>query len=134
MCKILGYGEDALTLWALKHRTSEILESFHDRTAPSDCLIFYRPSFGRSGGEDTAEFGEFDAILVSSECIYLIESKWGNLSRFNEDRIAIRSEQELRHRIFSWYITHWDEKYCKNWESFEKEHQYDFQKEFKGRQ
>lgn len=27
----------------------------------------------------------------------------------------------------------WDGKYCKNWESFEKEHQYDFQKKFKGK-
>ena len=82
MCKILGYGEDALTLWALKHRTSDILESFQDQTAPSDCLIFYRPSFGRHSKEGSAVFGEFDAILVSSENIYLIESKWDNLRRF----------------------------------------------------
>ena len=47
MIKILGYGEDAFTLWALKHRTSKILEAFKEQTAPSDCLIFYRPSFGR---------------------------------------------------------------------------------------
>lgn len=131
MCKILGYGEDALTLWALKHRTSDILESFQDQTAPSDCLIFYRPSFGRHSKGGSAVFGEFDAILVSSENIYLIESKWDNLLRFKKDEIILDKEQKLRHRIFSWYITHWDKKYCNNWESFVKEHQYEFQKKFR---
>ena len=66
MCKILGYGEDALTLWALKHRTSDILESFQDQTTPSDCLIFYRPSFGRHSKEGSAVFGEFDAMHAIS--------------------------------------------------------------------
>jgi hypothetical protein len=126
MCKILGYGEDVLTLWALKRRTSGILKSFHDQTAPSDCLIFYRPSFGRSGGEQSAEFGEFDAILASSENIYLVESKWDNLASFKNSKITIRPEQKLRHQIFSWYLTHWDKKYHNNWESFVKESQHDF--------
>jgi len=133
MCKILGYGEDAFTLWALKHHTSDILKSFQDQTAPSDCLIFYRPSFGRHSKEGSAVFGEFDAIIGSSENIYLIEGKWDNLFRFKNDEITIKKEQELRHRIFSWYITHWDKKYCNNWESFVKEQQYDFQKKFQGK-
>ena len=131
MRRILGYGEDALTLWALKHRTSDILKSFRDRTAPSDCLIFYRPSFGRRSKEGSAVFGEFDAILVSSENIYLIESKWDNFSRFKNDQITLRPEQEIRHRIFSWYIMHWDKKYSNNWKSFVKEQNKNFQKEFK---
>lgn len=130
MSKILGYGEDAFTLWALKQHTSDILKSFQDQTAPSDCLIFYRPSFGRSGGEDTAEFGEFDAILVSAENIYLMESKWDNFSRFKTAEITIRPEQKLRHRIFSWYLTHWDKKYFNDWENFVKEQINDFQKKF----
>ena len=133
MCRILGYGEDAFTLWALKYRTSDILQSFHDRTPPSDCLIFYRPSFGRRSKEGSAVFGEFDAILVSSENIYLIESKWDNFSRFKNDEITLRLEQEVRHRIFSWYIMHWDKRYSNNWKSFVKEQNRNFQKEFKKR-
>ena len=133
MDKMFGYGEDAFTLWALKHHTSDILKWFQDQTAPSDCLIFYRPSFGRSGGQGSAEFGEFDAILVSSENIYLIESKWDNFSRFKNDEIPLRPEQKIRHRIFSWYVTHWDKKYSSNWESFVKEQMDDFEKEFKKR-
>jgi len=90
MRQIIGYGEDAFTLWALKHKTSIILNSFQDQTAPSDCLFFYRPSFGRSGGEESAEFGEFDAIIGSSDNIYLIESKWDN----SPDSKMIRSPLE----------------------------------------
>ncbi len=130
MYRILGYGEDAFTLWALKHYTDDILKSFQDQTAPSNCVIFHRPSFGRSGGERSAEFGEFDAVLASSENIYLIESKWDNLSRFNKSEITIRSEQRIRHRIFSWYITHWDKKYSSSWESFVKGEMDDFRRRF----
>jgi len=133
MCEIFGYGEDAFTLWVLKHYKSKILKHFQDKTSPSDCLVFYRPSFGRSGGEQSAEFGEFDAILVSSENIYLIESKWDNLASFKNSKITLRQEQKMRHRIFSWYILHWDEKYSDDWECFVKEQKDDFQKEFKKR-
>ena len=130
MHRIFGYGEDAFTLWALRHRKLEILKEFQDKTSPSDCLVFYRPSFGRGNG---AEFGEFDAILVSFENIYLIESKWDNFSKNQNDTINLESCQELRHPIFSWYLLHWDEKYSNKWGSFVKEQKGDFQKEFKKR-
>ncbi len=52
-------------------------------------------------GKKCSQLGEFDAIIASSETVYLIESKWDNLSRFNKDKIAIKPEQKLRHRIFS---------------------------------
>jgi hypothetical protein len=73
MPRIIGYGEDALTLWELQHKTKEILSEFRDKTAPQDCLVFYRPSFGRSGGVESAEFGEFDAIIAPKEKFYLVE-------------------------------------------------------------
>lgn len=131
MSKILGYGEDAFTLWALKQHAPDILEKFQDKTSPSDCLIFYRPSFGRHSKESGAVFGEFDAIIVSSENIYLIESKWDNLSEFTNAELVLESKQRLRHRIFSWYLTHWDKKYSNDWETFIKEQQFDFK--FKGK-
>ena len=133
MSKILGYGEDAFTLWTLKQHTSDFLESFRDQTAPSDCLIFFRPSLGRSGGEGGAEFGEFDAILASSENVYLIESKWDNFSDFNDEEVTIKSVQKMRHRIFRWYLTRWDPKYSKDWEGFVRDHTPDFQKRFRGK-
>jgi hypothetical protein len=131
MCKILGYGEDALTLWALKNHMSKILERFEDKSDPSKCLVFYRPSFGRSGGRKRTEFGEFDAIIVSRENIYLVESKWDNLSKFKNDKNIIRPVQELRHQIFSWYLTHWSKKYCGDWKSFIEEQGYSFKQKFK---
>lgn len=126
MSKILGYGEDALTLWALKHDVSKILDEFQDKTPVPDCLIFYRPSFGRHSKANSSVFGEFDAIIASKENTYLIESKWDNLSEFKKEEITLRKEQTLRHKVFSWYLTHWNKKYSNNWQSFINEHQKDF--------
>jgi hypothetical protein len=123
---IIGYGEDALTLWALKQRISKILNKFQDKTSVSDCLIFYRPSFGRHSKANSSVFGEFDAVIASKGNIYLIESKWDNLSEFNNEEFTLREEQTLRHKIFSWYLTHWSKKYSDNWQSFISEHQKDF--------
>jgi hypothetical protein len=126
MTKILGYGEDAFTLWALKQHASKILNEFQDKTTISDCLIFYRPSFGRHSKASGSVFGEFDAIIASKENIYLIESKWDNLTEFNDTEFVLREEQTLRHEIFSWYLTHWNKKYFNNWQTFINEHQNDF--------
>ena len=131
MSKILGYGEDALTLWALKQHTSKILDEFQDKTPISECLIFYRPSFGRHSKVNSSVFGEFDAILASRKNIYLIESKWDNLTEFNKEELSLRKEQTLRHKIFQWYLTHWNKKYYGNWQSFINEHQTDFKIENK---
>jgi len=126
MSKIVGYGEDAFTLWALKQNTHKILEQFEDKTILSDCLIFYRPSFGRHSKERSSVFGEFDAIVASKENIYLVESKWDNLTKFHNDEFILREEQILRHKIFSWYLTHWNEKYSNDWQTFINENQKEF--------
>lgn len=129
MNEILGYGEDAFTFWALKRRLSEILKDLHDQTEPSDCLIFFRPSFGRRGGRGRAEFGEFDAILASPQNIYLIESKWDNLSENKNEQIELIDEEVLRHKIFSWYLRNWDaQKYSGDWQKFK----IDFESNFTG--
>jgi len=126
MSKIFGYGEDAFTLWSLKKHISKILGEFRDETVPSESLIFYRPSFGRRSRKDSSVFGEFDAIIVSLKNVYLIESKWDNLSEFSKNELVLRDEQILRHRIFSWYLTNWDKKYSGHWESFAEKHQDNF--------
>lgn len=118
MNEILGYGEDALTLWALKKHRLEILNRLKDQTAPSNCLVFFRPSFGRSGGEGSAEFGEFDAILASSKSVYLIESKWDNLEQNQKVEIELNDVQILRHEIFSWYFMNWSAQQYRNWSEF----------------
>lgn len=125
---MLGYGEDAFTFWALERYLSKILEKLNDRTEPSNCLTFFRPSFGRSG---VAEFGEFDAILASSQNVYLIESKWDRFLRNKRSEIAVPTEQVLRHRIFSWYLQNWNtEKYSGDWEKLANDLQSDFAKNF----
>jgi hypothetical protein len=126
MSKILGYGEDALTLWALKEQLRKILDVFKDSTNVEDCLIFYRPSFGRSGGKHSAEFGEFDAIVASKEKYYLIESKWDNHSNYEKDSVRLRDEQVLRHEIFTWYLYNWGTMYSGNWQRFKAEQEKNF--------
>jgi len=117
MSRIFGYGEDALTLWALKNKLSVILNAFNDPSDPEDCVVFYRPSFGRSGGNLSAQFGEFDAIVASKQAIYLVESKWDNNSRFDKKEVVLRSEQVLRHQLLKWYINNWDLTYsAENWD------------------
>ena len=78
--ELLGYGEDGLTLWAIKNRLDTILDKLKDDSDPNNCLVYYRPSFGRRGGLKSAQFGEFDFILLSEHGIYLVESKWDKLS------------------------------------------------------
>jgi hypothetical protein len=118
MSDILGYGEDALTLWALKNCLKQVLVIFNDNTNPKDCLIFYRPSFGRSGGKGNSEFGEFDAIVASREKYYLMESKWDNHSKYEKESLILREEQLLRHEVFTWYLFNWGTKYSGNWGLF----------------
>ena len=133
MSKILGYGEDALTSWALKQHPSKILDKFQDKTPISECLIFYRPSFGRRSKSNSSVFGEFDAILASRTNIYLIESKWDNLTQFDKDELMLSKSQTLRPEIFSWYLKHWNRKYYGNWQTFANENQSDFDFKFENK-
>jgi hypothetical protein len=118
MNEILGYGEDAFTLWVFRKRISEILNRLNDQSDPSNCLIFFRPSFGRRAGKGSAQFGEFDSILASSENIYLIESKWDNFLENEDDKIRLDKEQRLRHKIFSWYYMNWVARQNPDWGKF----------------
>ena len=106
--EILAYGEDALTLWALKHKLEYILRELDNSPNPLLCQAFFRPSFGRRGGKNSSQFGEFDFILLTENCIYLGESKWENSSeKIVDGKIELREEQLLRHKLFKFYITEW---------------------------
>lgn len=134
MNEILGYGEDAFTFWALKRHLFEILKKLDDPSKPSDCLIFFRPGFGRRAGKGRAEFGEFDAIVASPQNIYLIESKWDKSSENKNDKIKLAEAQIRRHKIFSWYLENWDrQKYSNNWGGSESDFQSNFAKKFPDR-
>jgi hypothetical protein len=117
--KMHGYGEDSLTLWALRHRLKDILEPFDDHTPPADCQVFYRPSFGRSGGENSPQFGEFDFIVLSRHYLYLGESKWDRSSLKIEDGVLkLGGVQVRRHEIFKAYVKHWAFGEYRDWEVF----------------
>jgi hypothetical protein len=106
--EILAYGEDALTLWALKSRLGYILQKLDDSSNPAQCQAFFRPSFGRRGGKNSSQFGEFDFILLTANHVYLGESKWDNSSeKIIEGKLELREEQLLRHKLFTFYIQEW---------------------------
>ena len=105
--RIAGYGEDSLTLWALKYRLPQILGALGDQSSHNRCDVLYRPGFGRKGGDGSAEFGEFDYLIMSPTRLYLGESKWNRSGEVRRGVFTIRPEQEVRHALFRQYVTDW---------------------------
>jgi len=105
--KVLGYGEDALTLWALTNRCREVLRILGDGSDQEDVALIYRPSFGRKGGPRSSQFGEFDFILGTTSALYLGEAKWDKSPELQERPIKLRDEQRERHKVFAAYYRTW---------------------------
>jgi len=117
--QILGYGEDALTLWAIKNKLDVILEAVEDSSDPSMCQVFFRPSFGRRGGDSSPQFGEFDFIILSKDRLYLGESKWVRSSEKLKDGILeLRDEQKRRHEVLKFYVKEWPFGSHSSWREF----------------
>jgi hypothetical protein len=129
----IAYGEDGLTLWALTCRLQKVLDKLEDRSDRSRCIVVYRPSFGRSGGSESAQFGEFDAILITPLAVYLIESKWDNVSNARKDRVVLDDVQITRHRIFAWLRRKWQERSPRNSDDFRNQVQGEFTSTFPNR-
>ncbi len=106
MFPMIGYGEDGLTLWVLSRHLPQLLEKLGDDTDLAECLRFYRPSFGRKGGQYGAEFGEFDAILATRRAVYPFESKWVR-SATRSGLVTVKRRQVLRHQVFEWLRARW---------------------------
>ena len=120
--QILAYGEDALTLWALRNKLAHILHVAEDSSDLSRCRAFFRPSFGRSGGGQSSQFGEFDFILLADRCLYLGESKWDKSSeKIRDGVLLLRDEQLLRHDLFRFYVEEWAFGRYSTWPEFEKQ-------------
>ncbi len=95
--EIKGYGEDSLTLWALKNKLKEIIEGCLSSDEIYDlkkCEVYYRPSFGR--GE--YGIGEFDFIIKVNGKIILGESKWWKSGEVTSNGIKLRDAQVNRHK------------------------------------
>lgn len=123
---ILGYGEDFLTLWAVYNKLDDILRRLEDESDPNDCLVIFRPSFGRAGGTDSAQFGEFDSIIITPRTVYLVESKWDR-SGIRNNTLRIEEVQILRHNIFKWYHNNWNGE---DWRTFIEKFSDDFYNRF----
>ena len=71
-----------------------------------------------SGGAKRSEFGEFDALIVTSEAAYLIEAKWGSSQENDNGEVRLRNEQQRRHKVFRWYLSQWRQLMPTSWPDF----------------
>lgn len=119
---ILGYGEDAFTLHALKYGLSGILRQLDDPTPSPDALVVFRPSFGRrstaAGGPLRAEFGEPDALIGTPHGTYIVEAKWSSSSEWRSTNMALRDAQTRRHAILRCYVEAWRSARPSDWNAF----------------
>jgi hypothetical protein len=126
--KVLGYGEDFLTFWAVTKKLPDILKQLCDKTSPENCVVIYRPSFGRKGGKESSQFGELDSMIITPETAYLIEAKWdGSEARWKNNVLELDHVQVQRHKIFKWYHENWEGE---DWKDFIKKHKEEFEREF----
>ena len=136
MAQWFAYGEDILTYWALRERLDVVLTQLGDKSDPNGATIFYRPSFGRRASYDPdsprAEFGEFDAIVATSDFIYPIEAKWHASSEVDGTTITLDRAQVIRHRVLAWYLSRYVE--CDGpWERFVERYDSDLRDAFPGK-
>jgi hypothetical protein len=128
--QLFGYGEDGLTMWALRDKLPDLLMALGDDSQAENCLVFFRPSFGRGANC----FGEFDAILATERKTYLIESKWDSDGAITARRkFRLEDCQPLRHIIFRWIRSRWGNHEWPDWGQFVKEVGADFSGAFAGR-
>jgi hypothetical protein len=110
--RVLGYGEDALTLHILRNHMGEFLKQLKDPGISESAAAYYRPSFGRGRGC----FGEFDAIVSTERAIYLVETKWNESSEWKTGEL--KDKQQRRHEMFEWYAEQWQRVAPANWSEF----------------
>ena len=140
MSQIIGYGEDALTYWAITSKLDEILRALGDKSYPSATIIIYLPSFGRRGrigshankGQLSAEFGDFDAILGTPQAVYLVDSKWDLAPKTGNYWITLNAAHSARHEIMRWYLKTWQMSQPNDWITFVEQQETAFQTLFPG--
>jgi hypothetical protein len=123
MPRVLGYGEDGLTLKYTKERLGNILQKLGDNSKQADCTVFFRPSFGRG------QYGEFDAIIISKEKAYFVEAKWDSNRDLKEINV-LREDQIRHHKIFEWFSQNWRGEVGEDWNGFAKKNNPEFKRIF----
>jgi hypothetical protein len=116
---ILSYGEDALTLHALRCGLPGLLQALSDSTPAVSTIVFFRPSFGRRStrrsGKRRSEFGEPDAIIGTPIGTYIIEAKWSSSGERKAEHVNLRTVQVRRHEVLEAYLVAWRGLPQKSW-------------------
>lgn len=130
-----GYGEDALTLYAVTKGLRAFLDQLEDKTPTDEVTVFFRPSFGRRSPNlrgTTPVFGEFDAILATNHAIYLVEAKWNSSAELQESKLIVSPRQIRRHQVFRWYHDRWQDSHPPTWDDFRAINRESFEAAFPG--
>ena len=130
-----GYGEDALTLYAMTKGLRVFLDQLNDPTPTDEAMVYFRPSFGRRSPNPNATpsvFGEFDAIVVSGLAAYLVEGKWNSSAELQETVVTVAERQQRRHKVFRWYHEKWRQEMPVSWADFRAQTKADFESAFPG--
>jgi len=111
--RVMGYGEDGLTLVYFCTQLPQFLVQIGDATQAEACTVYYRASFGRRG-----EFGEFDAIVVAAEVIYLCESKWNDRHPSEVQQTQLKRAQVRRNTIMHQIVGAFHQQQPQSWADF----------------
>jgi len=133
MTILYGYGEDALTLYALSRGLRDFLNQLNDDTTEDKVIVYFRPSFGRRSPTRNATpsvFGEFDAIVISEKASYLVEGKWNSSAELKDRIITVTEGQQRRHKVFRWYYEKWRMNIPPTWADFRLKFKNDFESVF----
>jgi hypothetical protein len=114
---IYGYGEDSLTLWALKNKFQEICNQLNEPGIDKH-IIFYRPSFGRG----KTGLGEPDFIIGTPKRLYIGESKWPlGIKKNSKGKMLLRIKNPIKKRnLIGKYLI--GRMLSKDWETFKTTH------------
>jgi len=102
-------------------------------TKPPHQIVWYSFALVSVEVEEKEVQNSENSILASSKNVYLIESKWDNLSQNQEVKIELSNVQILRHEIFSWYFMNWSAQQYRNWGEFSNALQNGFMSKFPSR-
>lgn len=125
MFQIIGYGEEALTYQVLTTRLDDVLFELDDCSDPSQCVLFYIPSHAEKG---RSLIDDCDAVLLTPQCVYLIQAKWVGSKKFKEGEVS--QFHGLKHQLISKLAETWDNH--KSYEDFHRKEQEKFDKIFQG--
>ena len=115
--EIIGYGEDALTLWAIKNKLHAILQELNDNSDVSRCKYSFAPALDGVEARRVHSLGNLILLFFRKNA-----STWEKVSGMDLQRtrtaFGVTDEQKFRHEVMKFYICQWFKGDFPDWSSF----------------